>query len=225
MAKSPPTDLKRVIAIGDIHGCSKALAALLADIQPRPEDTVISLGDVIDYGPDTRGVLRQLRELSKKTNFILLTGNHEEMLLNSLDRGWDPDGWIRTGGEATLESYGVEHPKDIPAEDIAFLRTAKPYFETPTHAFVHAGYYPNLPLSETPGTTMFWEPLDPDKTSRHYTKKTFVVGHTPQTSGEVLDLGYLLCIDTDCSRGNWLTGLDTTTGRIHQANQNGELAE
>ena len=53
----------RVIAIGDIHGCSTALATLLDAIQPGPRDIVIPLGDVIDYGPDSRGVLEQLKAL------------------------------------------------------------------------------------------------------------------------------------------------------------------
>lgn len=50
-----------------------------------------------------------------------------------------------------------------------------------------------------------------------------MVGHTPQTTGEILDLDFVVCIDTDCSRGNWLTALDTTTGSYWQANQRGEL--
>ena len=214
---------KRVIAIGDMHGCSVALGALLVAIQLQPEDHIIALGDVIDYGPDSRGVVAQLRELSKRTKFTLLSGNHEEMLLNVIDRNWELDSWTRHGGDRTLASYGIDHPRDLPAEDLAFLRASQFYLETETHAFVHAGYYPNLPLSETPSSALFWEPPHPNRRWPHYSGKTCVVGQTPQTSGEVLDLGFILAIDTDCSRGNWLTAFDAASGTIVQANQRGEV--
>lgn len=76
----------RVIAIGDIHGCSTALAALLEAVRPVEGDVVIPLGDVIDYRPDSRGVLEQLKALRDRTRLLLLTGNHEEMLFKVLDR-------------------------------------------------------------------------------------------------------------------------------------------
>jgi serine/threonine protein phosphatase 1 len=214
---------RRVIAIGDIHGCSVALATLLDAIQPGPDDHVIPLGDVIDYGPDSRGVLEQLRGLRDRTQLVLLTGNHEEMLFNVLDGQWELDSWTRHGGDQTLASYGIDHPRDLPAEDVVFLRTARPYFETATHAFVHAGYFPNQPLADTPSSAQFWEFLDPNRSWPHYSGKTFVVGHTPQTTGDILDLGFVIGIDTDCSRGNWLTALDTTTGNYWQADQDGEV--
>jgi len=218
---TPPAN--RVIAIGDIHGCSVALRTLLEAIRPGPEDLVIPLGDVIDYGPDSRGVLRQLATLRQQTQLILLTGNHEEMLFAVLDQNRDLESWTRHGGETTLASYEIDHPRDLPADDIAFLRTAKWYFETATHAFVHAGYYPNQPLSETPSSALFWEMLDPKQAWPHYSGKTFVVGHTPQTTGEILDLRFIVAIDTDCSRGNWLTALDTVTNQYWQASQQGKI--
>ncbi len=224
MTTLPPAG-GRVIAVGDIHGCSAALGTLLEAIWPGPDDLVIPLGDVIDYGPDSRGVLAQLKALRDRTQLVLLTGNHEELLFNVLDHDRDLEGWTRHGGDATLASYGVGDPRDLPADDLAFLRTARPYFETATHAFVHAGYFPNQPLSETPSSALFWEFLDPSRAWPHYSGKTFVVGHTPQTTGEVLDLGFVVCVDTDCSRGNWLTALDAATGTLWQANQHGELRE
>lgn len=220
MATAPP---ERVIAVGDIHGCSTALAALLEAIQPGPGDVLISLGDVIDYGRDSRGVLSQLKALRGRTNLILLTGNHEEMLFAVLDHNRDPESWTRHGGDATLASYGVDHPRDLPAEDLAFLRTARWFHETDTHAFVHAGYFPNQPLGDTPSSALFWEFLDPARAWPHYSGKAFVVGHTPQTSGDILDLGFVVGIDTDCSRGNWLTALDTVSGHYWQADQKGEV--
>ncbi len=60
----------RLFAIGDIHGCSTALRALIETIDPRPDDTIVTLGDVIDYGPDTRGVVEQLMALSQRCELI-----------------------------------------------------------------------------------------------------------------------------------------------------------
>jgi len=216
------TSTSRTIAIGDIHGCSTALAALINALQPGPADLLIPLGDVIDYGPDSRGVIEQLKTLRGRTNLLLLTGNHEEMLFAVLDQNRDLESWTRHGGDKTLESYGMDHPRDLPAGDVDFLRTAKWFHETDTHAYVHAGYFPNQPLSDTPASALFWEFLDPDRAYPHYSGKTFVVGHTPQTTGEVLDLGFVVGIDTDCSRGNWLTAFDST-GIYWQANQGGEV--
>jgi serine/threonine protein phosphatase 1 len=71
----------RTIAIGDVHGCSAALAALLEVIAPTPRDTLIPLGDMIDRGPDSRGVLEQLIALAARCRLIPLLGNHEEMLI------------------------------------------------------------------------------------------------------------------------------------------------
>jgi serine/threonine protein phosphatase 1 len=212
----------RTIAIGDIHGCSTALAALIDAIRPGPSDLLIPLGDVIDYGPDSRGVIGQLKALRGRTNLTLLTGNHEEMLFAVLDQDRDPESWTRHGGDRTLASYGVDHPRELPAEDVGFLRTAEWFHETDTHAYVHAGYFPNQPLPDTPSSALFWEALDPGRAYPHYSGKTFVVGHTPQTTGEILDLGFVVGIDTDCSRGNWLTAFDAT-GCYWQANERGEV--
>ena len=75
----------RTIAIGDIHGCSAALAALLRAIDPTALDTLVFLGDYIDRGPDSRGVLEQVIALAERCAVVPLLGNHEEMLLAALE--------------------------------------------------------------------------------------------------------------------------------------------
>jgi hypothetical protein len=70
----------RLFAIGDIHGCNLALRTLIAAIDPKPDDTIVVLGDVIDWGPDSRDCVQQLIDLSGRCQFILVRGNHEEML-------------------------------------------------------------------------------------------------------------------------------------------------
>ena len=72
----------RTIAIGDIHGCSAALDALLKAIQPRPEDCIVTLGDYINRGPDSRGVIERLIELKDRCRLVSLLGNHDQMLLD-----------------------------------------------------------------------------------------------------------------------------------------------
>ena len=74
-------------------------------------------------------------------------------------------------------------------------------------------------MAEQSNTTLQWEFVEPEKMRRHYSGKIVIAGHTPQTSGEVLDLGFLKVIDTDCCRGGWLTALEVLSGDIIQANK------
>jgi serine/threonine protein phosphatase 1 len=78
-------------------------------------------------------------------------------------------------------------------------------------------------MAKQPGLALRWRVTDARTASRHCSGKVAVVGHTPQRTGEVLDLGFLVCIDTNCARGGWLTALDTTTGRVWQADRAGTL--
>ena len=71
----------RVIAIGDVHGCSVALRRLIEVIQPDARDTVVTLGDYINRGPDSRGVINQLISLREQCNYFPLLGNHDQLLL------------------------------------------------------------------------------------------------------------------------------------------------
>src|SRR5439155_12753404 len=104
-----------------------------------------------------------------------------------------------------------------------FLADCQPYHETDTHLFIHAGFLPELPMDQQPGEALRWRVTDARTASPHYSGKVAVVGHTPQLNGEVLDLGFLVCIDTNCTRGGWLTALETDTGRVRQADRAGRL--
>lgn len=75
-----------LIAIGDIHGCAITMDALLDRIQPGPDDTLIFIGDYIDRGPDSKGVIDRLIRLREEQECVFLRGNHEELLLGYLDR-------------------------------------------------------------------------------------------------------------------------------------------
>ncbi len=72
----------RILAISDIHGCLAALQTVLAAVDPRPDDTIITMGDYADRGPDVRGVLEMLIALGKQTHLVPLLGNHDETMLN-----------------------------------------------------------------------------------------------------------------------------------------------
>jgi serine/threonine protein phosphatase 1 len=220
----------RTIAIGDIHGCPKALAALVEAIAPGSQDTLVTLGDYIDRGPDSRGVLDLLIALAGRCRLVPLLGNHEELLLDALRDISNLRRWLADGGVDTLRSYGWTRggPRRavadwIPAPHRKFLAGCRPYHETDTHLFVHAGFLPELPLHRQPGEVLRWRVTHATTASPHASGKVAVVGHTAQLSGEVLDLGFLVCIDTNCHRGGWLTALDTGTGRVWQADRAGRL--
>jgi serine/threonine protein phosphatase 1 len=220
----------RTIAIGDIHGCPDALTALIDDAAPGREDTVITLGDYIDRGPNSRAVLDRLIALAGRCRLVPLLGNHEEALLDALRDLGALRRWLTLGGADTLRSYGWVSggPRRaladwIPRPHREFLARCRNYHETTTHFFVHAGYVPELALAEQPGLALRWKVTHAPTAVPHHSGKVAVVGHTPQPSGEVLDLGFLVCIDTNCARGGWLTALDVGSGRVWQANRAGKL--
>jgi serine/threonine protein phosphatase 1 len=214
----------RIIAIGDIHGCAVAFSRLLDVIAPTTSDLFIPLGDYVDRGPDSKRVVELLIELQSQFAVEPLLGNHEEMMLNVIDRRALPHDWLRYGGVQTLESYGFSGDLGIiPAAHAEFLRSCREYYETDRHIFVHANYIHNVPLSETDDFTLRWRSLSESMPGPHRSGKIAVLGHTPDRSGEILDVGYLKCIDTFCYGGQWLTALDVQSGRIWQTNEDGEV--
>jgi serine/threonine protein phosphatase 1 len=220
----------RTVVIGDIHGCSDALAAVIEAVAPGRHDTLITLGDYIDRGPHSRRVLDQLIALAGRCRLIPLLGNHEELLLGALRDIGTLRRWLDLGGADTLRSYGWTSggPRRaladwIPKPHREFLAGCQSYYETPTHLFVHAGFVPELPLAEQPGLALRWRVTDAATAVAHHSGRVAIVGHTPQQSGEVLDLGFLVCIDTNCARGGWLTALDVGAGRVWQAHRSGRL--
>ena len=222
----------RTIAIGDIHGRSLALKAVVDAINPRSDDILVFLGDFIDRGPDSRGVLDQIIDLRERCTVVPLLGNHEEMLLAALSDQKALASWLACGGTATVLSYGwtprgTRHRLTdlFPEEHLFFLQTCRDFYQTQTHFFVHAGYVPDLSLDRQPGEALRWRITDPQTTRPHYSGRVAVVGHTTQRSGEILDLGFLKCIDTGCHRGGWLTALEVRTGQVWQADAQGQLRQ
>jgi serine/threonine protein phosphatase 1 len=216
----------RIIAIGDVHGCSRALERLLEAIGPGSDDVFVPLGDYVDRGPDSRGVIERILELETSCTVRPILGNHEEMMRVVLDQHASPADWLRYGGVATLESYGFDGDlRVVPDSHRDFLGRCLDYYETDGHFFVHGNYLNDVPLAELDPEVLRWRSLIVWIPGPHRNGKIAVVGHTPEKSGEILDLGYLKCIDTYCYGGKWLTALDVMSGQVWQANQRGELRE
>ena len=215
--------MPRTIAIGDIHGCAIALAKLIEAIAPQPDDTVVPLGDYVDRGIDSRGVIEQLISLAGRCRLVPILGNHEEMMLGAREGRSDFRFWMNCGGLVCLDSYGSTGRIDlIPPSHFAFVQSCRTYFETERHFFVHANYEPDVPLERQTIHALRWLSLrDYLPPMPHRSGKIAVVGHTPQR--EVLDLGYVKCLDTGCCYGGWLTALDVDRGQVWQVNERGEL--
>ena len=216
----------RYLAIGDIHGCSRAFDQLLAMVQPQPEDIIITLGDYLNKGPDSYGVIERLIQLSITHQLIALKGNHELELLQARHHNFDGSVESQLLGIETLISYSLPEREptlaNIPDTHWEFLeQTCLDGWETEHHIFVHANLDPKLPLSHQSDYHLFWEKFT--QPNPHYSGKTMICGHTSQKSGLPINLGYAICIDTwACGRG-WLTCLDVYGGQVWQTNQLGQV--
>jgi serine/threonine protein phosphatase 1 len=220
----------RVLAIGDIHGCLGPLDDLLKWVVPTRDDLVITLGDYVDRGPDSRGVLNRFIELKQQLNMICLRGNHEVMMVEAW-RGGKPEKkmWLDVGGFQTLGSYG-QFPgrtgalEDVPKEHWEFLENGLvDYYETELFIYVHATVVYDLPMEEQTPDALFWDFLP--ETMRHISKKTVICGHTSQKTGEPKVVPGAVCIDTYAYGSGWLTCLDTISGRYWQTDMLGRKRE
>lgn len=192
--------MKRLLVISDIHGELDKFCRLLQKAQYRPqEDQLILLGDYIDRGPDSKGVIEKVREL-KKQGAIVLKGNHDDWMIKAFEQ--DPvivERWMRNGGVKTLRSY--DHPAEYPnegiddymkqltgsiaglrkssslvAEHLEFLAGLDYYHEMDDFVFVHGGVHPTTPLAETDPYVLIW--IRNEFHKGYKGEKTVVFGHT-----------------------------------------------
>ncbi len=167
----------RVYAIGDIHGCLAQFEALIGAIEAddarrgAAETSVVLLGDLVDRGPDSAGVVRRARAWAASRRVRHIAGNHEEMFLESFADSGVLKHFLRYGGRETILSYGVD-PKAfrvadieqtramiaaaVPAEDRAWLASAEDTIEIGDYLFVHAGIRPEVPLGDQEGRDLRW---------------------------------------------------------------------
>lgn len=198
-----------IYVIGDIHGCLEPLHRLIAQLRLSEADEVVFLGDYVDRGPDSKGVIDYL--LTLRGRYIFLMGNHERMFLDFL-QGKERFLFLYNGGTATVESYGGLSL--IPAAHLAFLDRLKLYYETEDYLFVHAGIRPGIPLQEQDPNDLLWIREEFYAYPGRY-PKTVVFGHTPMR--EVLMEDDRIGIDTACVYGNKLTCLILPSREVIQA--------
>lgn len=191
----------RRFVIGDVHGCSRTLRWLVEEgIGLTREDDLYLLGDLIDRGPDTRGVLDFIFEL-RENGFSVMSvrGNHEQMCLYAGDSLESLEGWLANGGLATLRSFAVETPGDIPRQYRSFLRSLPYYILLDDFVIVHASlnFDRSDPFSDR--EAMIWQRecvVDPARTGG----RRLVSGHTPVTR-ERLEASlqtYRIQVDNGC---------------------------
>jgi serine/threonine protein phosphatase 1 len=198
-----------IYAIGDIHGSLAKLTALIARCEQHADGqsmTFVFLGDYIDRGPDSAGVIRALMDLQSRpqTRVIALKGNHEALALEVVDGSARPAFWLKQGGKQTLRSYRVKRAPDLPPEHIDWLRSLPLSHDDGRRFFVHAGIDPQKPLEEQSEHELLWirEPFLSDGRDHG---RLIVHGHTPQSTGMPDWRGNRLNLDTGAVFGGPLT--------------------
>lgn len=205
--------MQRTFVIPDIHGCCRTFQMLLEQIGLNKEDILYLLGDYIDRGSDSRGVINEiLARQGAGFDVRPVLGNHEDMLLKCIDSGEDQDlwQWLEDGGDITLKSYCVQHPLDIDPVHIEFMRMLPLYHVSETHIFVHAGlnFCLKNPLSPKARQSMLWQrsaAVDRRKTGG----RVIVSGHTIQQMDSIeesLVTGHIR-LDNGCFTGGRYPGI------------------
>ena len=194
----------RKIVVGDVHGCNRTFRHLVGEvIKLTRKDTLILLGDYINKGPDSKGVLDFIIEL-KRDGFevIALRGNHEELLINA----WEGDKeseekWLKMGGDETLKSLRVNNISAIPQTYKTILNRMGYYLEMEEAFIVHAGF--NFSIEDP------FSDCEAMLTIRDYTAeesflkgRKIIHGHTPieiqKIRNQVLNNQATINIDAGC---------------------------
>jgi len=194
--------MNKIFAVGDIHGQLTMLKDLVSKINYESQDTLIFIGDYIDRGEDSKGVIDYLIQLQKIYNCIFLKGNHEEMLMDYLS-GINKNLYLYNGGAKTMKDYG---PMGVPNNHMDFFRNLKNYHETEDYIFVHAGLWINneTALDKLPNDIILWVRDEFILSKCDYGKKV-IFGHTPFNNPKVMD--NKIGIDTGAVFGRKLTCL------------------
>jgi len=216
---------RRVYAIGDIHGRLDLFEALIEaieddDRQRGPADTlVVLLGDLVDRGADSKGVIDRAREWQGRRAVRILAGNHEEMFLRSLTDIETFRHFLRHGGRETALSFGIDRQQflqatmeeaqelfrqAVSADDVAYIESFEDMIRVGDYLFVHAGIDPRLPLEEQRQKDLRWirEPF-----LSHAEPHGVVVVHGHTIREEVEERGNRIGIDTGAFMTGRLTAL------------------
>ncbi|MET0180563.1 MAG: metallophosphoesterase family protein [Novosphingobium sp.] len=227
-AKAPPSIPagQRVYAIGDIHGRLDLFERLIESIEAddaargAAETTVILLGDLIDRGPASAGVIDAAREWARRRRVRMLAGNHEEMFLESFFRRETLRHFLRYGGKETILSYPIDPvvyqrlslealqallPEIVPAGHIALLEAMEDHIVIGDYVFVHAGIRPGVPLEQQKLSDLRWIR---EMFTDHLGDHGMIVVHGHTISDEVEERPNRIGIDT----GAFMSGRLTAVG-------------
>lgn len=207
--------------VPDVHGYAGTLRALVSDlIRPMRSDEIYLLGDYVDRGPDSRGVIDYIRELQRSGyNVTALRGNHEDIMADLYDadrRSKNPwwltfstkkhRTWLDMGGKATLASFGAGHIREIPEEYIQWMRELPHYVELDDFVLVHAGlnFRPDNPFEDL--NAMLWlreYEIIPEKIGG----RRIIHGHVPVNMELItLSIGNRAYKFIDLDNGPYLSG-------------------
>lgn len=193
--------MSRIFAIGDIHGCHHTFRKMISDgIRPTKQDHIYCIGDYIDRGPDSKGVIDYILQLRREGYHIhTLRGNHEQLMLDSKGDRQKRLDWYINGGDKTLKSFGVSTFEEMDPVYQEFFRRTRYYFQTPDFIFVHAGLNFNRVDPFEDRDAMLWIRgfvTDSDKIGG----RTIIHGHTPEPLDVILHQKRedILNIDAGC---------------------------
>lgn len=216
---------QRVYAIGDVHGRLDLFEALIEAVEYDDSEagtaatTIILLGDLVDRGPDSAGVVRRARHWQMKRDVRILCGNHEEMFLKSFENADMMRHFMRHGGKETILSYGVERKalgacsvedaqelmvRTVPPEERAYISSFENIITIGDYIFVHAGIDPELPIDAQRVQDLRWI-REPFLSHSEPYDAVVVHGHTIRDDPE--DKGNRIGIDTGAYASGKLTAL------------------
>jgi len=233
---------ERVYAVGDVHGRLDLFNALIAAVERDDavrggaDTTIVLLGDLIDRGPDSAGVVAAARALQQRRKTRIIAGNHEEMFLRSFDSLDEFHHFLRVGGRETVLSYPVDpiafraSPLDeaqelmrgsVPRRDLAFIANFEAGIEIGDYLFVHAGIRPGGSLDEQDSHDLRWI-REPFLSHGGYHDRVVVHGHTIASEPQILH--NRIGIDTGAFVSGRLTalGLEGTNRWLIEASDSGE---
>lgn len=215
----------RYYVIGDIHGRLDLYEALISAIESddancAPADShVVLLGDLVDRGPDSAGVIDRTRRWQKEREVRVLVGNHEEMFLQAFKKPEILRHFLKHGGRETLLSFGLSKkqynelsieemhallPDLVPQKVRDYVASFEEMIVAGDYAFVHAGVDPTLPFDEQKRSDMLWIR---DRFLNHQGSLSKVVVHGHTIFDSVMDCGNRIGIDTGAFRSGILTAL------------------
>lgn len=219
--------MSRLLAVGDIHGCQDAFRAVLSALDLQPSDTLVLLGDYIDRGPASRGVLDDVMALQGRLNLVPLRGNHEQMMRGARFSYEQWMTWMLNGGHATMRSFGSSGDyeklrRDVPKAYWKLLdEQLLDWWEFDTYLFAHAGIEPNLPMEEQSLAALQW--MNFRDVQPHMSGKRLVCGHTAASTIRMKD--HACCIDTSMGKSpaGLLTAIDLTNRVALQSDTQGRV--